>query len=275
MEAEAMVKRVIDGRAYNTETSELLARACDLQPNTGEQYDVRVYRTRGGAYFSTWVDFDSAHQGITPLSRERAKDILSGNDERYRGFKFTVIGNADELLADVPEAKGGDEPEPKDQESAIFFRVSKTFKSQIENAAKNASMSVNAWLLRCVEARLNPPSNYEQDALGSQIYSAMTFREQRARQYPDDNRNAASAIALKDLSAFIEGLPSSHPLFESLAVVGNSPDDTSDLEDFSSDLGMYLSRYGFDGPADHAQFVQDVRRMALEAALRQCTNQDE
>jgi hypothetical protein len=235
---------------------------------------VCVYRTRGGAYFSTWVDFDSAHQGITPLSRERAKDILSGNDERYRGFKFTVIGNADELLADVPEAKGGDEPEPKNQESAIFFRVSKTFKSQIENAAKHASMSVNTWLLRCVEARLNPPSNDEQDELGSQIYSAMTFREQKAQQYPDDNRNAASAVALKDLSGFIGDLPSSHPLFESLAVVRSSPDYT-DIEDFNSDLGMYLSRYGFDGPADHAQFVQDVRRMALEAALRQCTNQDE
>lgn len=148
METETMVKRVIDGKAYNTDTAELLAKCVERPPYLSEALvDHRVYRTRGGAYFETWLD-DNGDTQLEPLSKDKAKAIVTGVDPDYQKLKFNIVGNADDLLGDVPDASADD---GADQQAVIFFRVSKSFKAAIEETAKKSGLSVNAWLLRACE----------------------------------------------------------------------------------------------------------------------------
>lgn len=256
MEAEVMVKRVINGKAYNTDTSELVAHAHDNQPDLGNPYDVRVYRTREGAYFETYVDFGSNHTGIVPLTRDRAKAIVSNMDERYRMFKFDIVGNADELLVDVTEAKAGDVSEIPSQEAVIFFRASKTFKTSVENAAKESELSVNAWLLRISEKAMQPTGmRHEKEQLLMEIEGAIYFRETTAQRYPQDNRNTKSVEALKGLYAHIETLPGDHPLFDAIALTCHYAEgDFIDIE-FFKELNDELSQYGFYSAENHQYFV--------------------
>lgn len=150
MEAEVMVKRVIDGRAYNTDTSELIA----IDPTGGNgPGGLRIYRTRQGAFFEVWTEEDESPR-MNPLTREKARAILTGEDTDYSRLEFNIMGEVDDLLGDVPEASS---EEQEAGQSVIFFRVSKQFKASIEAMAKAAGMSVNAWLLRAVEAEMSTP----------------------------------------------------------------------------------------------------------------------
>ncbi len=180
METEVMVKRVIKGRAYNTDTADLIARYRD-QTASGVISETCIYRTRAGAYFKTAyqknLKDDDTEVELTPLTKEEAKSILSGEDSGYSDMKFTIVGNADELQSDIPEAAGEDEA---DQHAVIFFRVSKPFKTSIEAVAKASGLSVNAWMLRTIEAEM---SRHEidgiQDAVNLINDLAETFKAQQ------------------------------------------------------------------------------------------------
>jgi hypothetical protein len=155
-----MIKQVIDGKAYNTETARCLA-TVDLM---GYRMDERgrfttntprkvgtssLYETRGGAYFlvrdydpaSDIADPDLAGQlrihdrGVIPLKRKEALG--------WAESKALDSDKIEEMFGEVAEAG--------DQTAAILLRVPQTLKLAIEKSAAVAGVSTNTWLMRCAE----------------------------------------------------------------------------------------------------------------------------
>lgn len=98
------------------------------------------------------------------------------------------------MLGDIPEAgtEGG-----VDQQAVIFFRVSKAFKTSIENAAKESETSVNAWLLRACETVM-------QDDIQGRIEEVSNFLDMISAGFKEckTKNDAMTAVALS-LSRFI------------------------------------------------------------------------
>jgi hypothetical protein len=139
MEQATVVKRIVDGRSYNTETGELVAFCSEPSPFKGNDSTyLKMYRTRAGAYFLTWVN-ENQETRLEPLTQHRARAILKGEDREFGKVSWTRLA-----LEAVPE-------DSKQTDAVIYFRVSPEFKARVERAAKEANQSVNAWLLRVVE----------------------------------------------------------------------------------------------------------------------------
>jgi hypothetical protein len=154
-----MVKQVIDGKAYNTETARCLA-TVDLMgyrmdgrgrftTNTPKKVGTSsLYETGGGAYFLVRDYPDDVHAihevagqlqvrgaGIIPVTRKQA---LAWAEDRG-------------LDADKIEEMFGKVAGTGDQTGAILLRVPQTLKLAIEKSAAVAGVSTNTWLMRCVE----------------------------------------------------------------------------------------------------------------------------
>jgi hypothetical protein len=139
MEQATVVKRIIDGRSYNTETGELVAYCSESVPfKENDITALKMYRTRAGAYFYTWLD-DNQEIQLKPLTHHRARASLKSEDREFGKVPWEKL---------VPEAVPED---PRQTDAVIYFRASREFKARVERAAKEANQSVNAWLLRVVE----------------------------------------------------------------------------------------------------------------------------
>ena len=155
-----MIKQVIDGKAYNTETARCLATVDLMGYRTDERGrfttntpkkvgTTSLYETRGGAYFlvrdhdpaSNIADPDLAGQlrirdrGVIPLKR---KEALGWAESKA-------------LDSDKIEEMFGKVAEDSDQTGAILLRVPQTLKLAIEKSAAVAGVSTNTWLMRCAE----------------------------------------------------------------------------------------------------------------------------
>ena len=156
-----MVKQVIDGKAYNTETARCLA-TVDLMgyrtdgrgrftTNTPKKVGTTsLYETRDGAYFLVrdydrgagfYPEFDLVGQfrihdhGVIPLKRKEALGWAES-----KGLDFDKV---EEMFGKIAEAG--------DQEGAILLRLPQALKLAIEKSAAVAGVSVNTWLTRCAE----------------------------------------------------------------------------------------------------------------------------
>jgi hypothetical protein len=151
-----MIKQVIDGKTYNTETARCLATVDLLGYRTDERGrfttntpTTSLYETRGGAYFLI-RDYDPAgffaepdlvgqfrihHRGVIPLKR---KEALGWAESKG-------------LDSDKVEEMFGKAAEAGDQTGAILLRVPQTLKLAIEKSAAVAGVSTNTWLMRCAE----------------------------------------------------------------------------------------------------------------------------
>jgi hypothetical protein len=153
-----MIKQVIDGKAYNTETAVCLA-TVDLM---GYRMDERgrfttntprkvgtssLYESRGGAYFLV-RDYDPASDIADP-------DLAGQLRIRDRGViplkRKEAFGWAESKALDKIEEMFGKVAEAGDQTGAILLRVPQTLKLAIEKSAAVAGVSTNAWLMRCAE----------------------------------------------------------------------------------------------------------------------------
>ena len=150
-----MIKQVIDGKTYNTETArclatvELMGYRTDQRgrftTNTPKKVGTTsLYETRGGAYFLVrdydpgagfYPEFDLVGQfrihdhGVIPLKRKEA------------------LGWAESKALDLDEMFG----KTGDQTGAILLRVPQTLKLAIEKFVAVAGVSTNTWLMRCAE----------------------------------------------------------------------------------------------------------------------------
>ena len=158
-----MIKQVIDGKTYNTETArrlatvELMGYRTDQRgrftTNTPKKVgSTSLYETRGGGYFlvrdydptSDIADPDLAGQlrihdrGVIPLKREEALG--------WAESKALDSDRIEEMFGKVAEVG-----EAGDETGAILLRVPRTFKLAIEKSAALAGVSTNTWLMRCAE----------------------------------------------------------------------------------------------------------------------------
>jgi len=156
-----MIKQVIDGKTYNTETARCLATVDLLGYRTDGQGrfttntpkkvgTTSLYETRGGAYFLVrdydpgagfYPEFDLVGQfrihdhGVIPLKRKEALGWAES-----KGLDFDKV---EEMFGKIAEAR--------DQEGAILLRLPQTLKLTIEKSAAVAGVSTNTWLMRCAE----------------------------------------------------------------------------------------------------------------------------
>jgi hypothetical protein len=149
----AMIKQVIDGKTYNTETArclatvELMGYRTDQRgrftTNTPKKVGTTsLYENRGGAYFLV-RDYDpdvSPEPDLVGQFRIHDRGVIPLKPEEALGWAESKALDLDEMFG-----KTGD------QTGAILLRVPQTLKLAIEKSAAVAGVSTNTWLMRCAE----------------------------------------------------------------------------------------------------------------------------
>jgi hypothetical protein len=108
------MKRIIEGRTYNTETATLVAGGCEEV----------LYLTREGYHFL--VGMVDEKMTITPLTFPDAVAWAGMDPEEYTLTYF----------------KG---------EAVLYTRLPIALKNRIDALARAAGQSTNAWVMRCLE----------------------------------------------------------------------------------------------------------------------------
>jgi predicted HicB family RNase H-like nuclease len=144
------MKRVIEGKSYNTDTAAIVAR---WSYTDSDDYDTEatLYITKGGAFFAVheWgvpradglgndakVYFEAMSRQEVDRLMERSTSDIEIIDERY--------------LAEPPEAVAEDEPG-----ATVAVRMPVALKARVDEAADAAKLSTNAWAMRCFERCLS------------------------------------------------------------------------------------------------------------------------
>jgi hypothetical protein len=156
-----MVKQVIDGKAYNTETAlclvtvDLMGYRTDergrFTTNTPKKIGTSsLYQTRGGAYFLV-RDYDSsagfyAESDLVGQFRIHDRGVIPLKRKEALGWAESKALDSDKI-----EEMFGKVAEAGDQEAAILLRLPQTLKLAIEKSAAVAGVSTNTWLMRCAE----------------------------------------------------------------------------------------------------------------------------
>lgn len=135
------MKRIIDGKTYNTETATLITQIGDDEGSRAEA----LYQTRHGAFFRYNEEYlpeagETGYQ-LYPCSPTDAQQWLEKHN------RVTAI----ELLF-------GPQPEAGENESRITLRIPDSLKSRIEELASANKQSLNAWIMRCLETCANVQS---------------------------------------------------------------------------------------------------------------------
>jgi predicted HicB family RNase H-like nuclease len=139
------MKRVIDGRTYNTLTATTVA-SYSYEDRDGYDTEAVVYQTMGGAFFAvhTWEVPDPAgDRGVKAkayfeaLSREEVQKLVETEQMEIHN---------EEALTLPPEAEA-----EREAGATIYVRVPESLKARVDEAAKAANVSTNAWMLRCAE----------------------------------------------------------------------------------------------------------------------------
>ena len=156
-----MIKQVIDGKNYNTETARCLATVDLMGYRTDERGrsttntpkkvgTTSLYETRGGTYFLV-RDYDPgagfyAEPDLVGQSRIHDRGVVPLKRKEALGWAESKGLDSDKI-----EEMFGKVAEASDQSGAILLRVPQTLKLAIEKSAAVAGVSTNTWLMRCAE----------------------------------------------------------------------------------------------------------------------------
>jgi hypothetical protein len=184
------MKRIIEGKTYNTETSAVVAQY-EYTDETDGEVEAKVYINNGGALFIVhrWEDDGASKYYFEPTTRERVAALMA--KKFIRNFEIF-----DEMaLESPPEAEAEEEPA-----ATVYTRVPAPLKDRVDEAASEAKLSVNSYMLRCMEQCLTKPRDYEELC---QIWEiAATFRA-----HPDGDWSTEKCIeALKEIADLAEDL---------------------------------------------------------------------
>ena len=131
-------KRIIDGKTYNTETATFISEK--EKDNEYDQYGYYLYQTRFGVFFlhtSLRSTYQANYDEIEPLSHEEAQKWLEEN-------------RADEV--EIIERLFGVQPEAGSDEIKYTLRMAESLRNNLALRAKANNQSLNAWIIRCLEA---------------------------------------------------------------------------------------------------------------------------
>lgn len=96
-----------------------------------------------------------------------------------------------------------------------------------------------------------------------EVGSTAHWRAEKAEEYPDDERNAVAAKELEELEKALEDLPSDDPRFEAIEKIQDVLVDDDMYP--GEELNSYISRTGFDQPADVESFLSGYVGILLDA----------
>ena len=141
------MKRVIDGKTYNTATSARAAR-WDYTDDRQNEVEATLYQTRGGAFFVVHVwevrDFDGDR-------REKSYAEAMTFDEVRR-----LVSGANDL--EILDSRALEEPpeavEEEEAGATLYLRLPASLKARVDAAAEAGRVSANAWAMRCLESCL-------------------------------------------------------------------------------------------------------------------------
>ena len=146
-----MIKRIIDGVAYNTATSALIAQSeyeVDFKRTDADCLG-KLYQTRGGAYFvHEQIDTGERDDYGDRVYRDRFEPMTAEEAEQWTLSDQTEVF-AKSPFAEPPEAQAEVEPG-----ATVYLRLPASLKARIEEAAEQAKLSVNAWMMKVAEGGL-------------------------------------------------------------------------------------------------------------------------
>jgi len=143
------MKRIIEGKTYNTDTSTKVAR---WEYKDQDEYETiaTLYKTRGGAFFIVheWEVKIEGKRGYEDEIKEKVYFEAMSREEVARLIQkqnnLEIIDTS--ILNEPPEAEEEDKPE-----STVYVRMPTTLKDRIEILSNAAGISVNSWAIRCFE----------------------------------------------------------------------------------------------------------------------------
>ncbi len=134
-------KRIIEGKTYNTETATQIAGSAgaDEGPYASGAF---LYQSRFGAFFlyTYFENFQAPEddcEKIEPLTPEQARKWLEDNQSYHPDL-------IEKLFGEMPEAGSG--------ESKFTLRMPDSLRDRLAVLAKANDQSLNAWMVRCLEA---------------------------------------------------------------------------------------------------------------------------
>lgn len=132
------MKRIIDGKTYNTETATLIAEIVD---DFGSEFSA-LYQTRFGAFFRYDTSYiqqtDEIGYLIYPIEPIDAQKWLECHNR---------VNKIEKIFGIQPEAGEGD--------TRFTLRLPDSLRARIEVLAKHNGQSLNAWIMRCLETCAN------------------------------------------------------------------------------------------------------------------------
>jgi predicted HicB family RNase H-like nuclease len=81
-----------------------------------------------------------------PTDRDELERLINGD---YAVAEIEIVDH--QALTEPPEAETEEEPS-----ATIYFRLPPSLKNRVETLAKEAGLSTNAWMMRCVERCIGP-----------------------------------------------------------------------------------------------------------------------
>lgn len=143
------IKRIIDGKTYNTETATLIATIDLAEPGEPYEQGEELYQTRFGAFFLAayleyYPDPEQSYERIEPYTPEQARAWL----EKRQSYRTDLI---EQLFGEMPEAGLG--------EVKYTLRMPESLRDRLAALAKANNQSLNAWMIRCLESCALPPTD--------------------------------------------------------------------------------------------------------------------
>jgi HicB family len=176
MQEGILIKRIIEGVAYNTDTCTWIARSqWAHQDDRGREVHVMALlcQTTRGAYF---LDKTSSLVGALRGSESRDREELipmTVDEARAWMLKGEVEVIHDPFAEGIPEAELEAE-----QGATIYLRVPAAFKQQVEAAAKKEDLSINAWVMNTLRYEMMMQRSLEmRDARQAEAATAEQCRQ--------------------------------------------------------------------------------------------------
>jgi predicted HicB family RNase H-like nuclease len=136
---KALMKRIIDGKSYNTRTAIEVTSTGGDYPSQGWS---ALYQTRHGAFFYVRVD----HDGETVLDFKPFTD-----EEAYRYMEEHANHLIEQYFGPMPEGGAA--------ERRLTIRVPGNLADRLEAAATAQGLSLNSYAMRCFERCVGPQVN--------------------------------------------------------------------------------------------------------------------
>ena len=127
------IKRIINGKTYNTETA-VVAAEHPNDPHFGSLAGAVLYQTRHGAFFLLVLGHDGEEQSFRPLTDGEAQALLE---------KWQATEALEQYFGPFPEGGAA--------ETRLTIRIPGNLAARVVAAAKVNQMSVNTYAMRSLE----------------------------------------------------------------------------------------------------------------------------